>query len=84
MLVLTRKVGESIDLTLPGKKELIKVLIVQVKGKQVRVGIEAPSTITIDRSEVTQAKKEKDAFLTALNSAQKENLNIEKELKKED
>ncbi len=47
MLVLTRKVGESIHI---GDDILIK--IVEVSGKSVRVGIDAPRSISILRQEV--------------------------------
>lgn len=47
MLVLTRKLGESIAID-----DDIKIVIVQVKGKQVRLGIEAPRDTKIHREEV--------------------------------
>ena len=37
MLVLTRKLGESIAID-----DHIKIVVVQIKGKQVRLGIKAP------------------------------------------
>ena len=37
MLVLTRKLGESIAID-----DNIKIVVVQIKGKQVRLGIKAP------------------------------------------
>ncbi len=50
MLVLTRKIGESIAID-----DHIKITIVQIKGKQVRVGIEAPKDTKIHRMEVYEA-----------------------------
>lgn len=50
MLVLTRKIGESIAID-----DHIKIRVVQVKGKQVRLGIEAPKDTKIHREEVYQA-----------------------------
>ncbi len=47
MLVLTRKVGEGIKID-----ENIFVRIIQVKGKQVRIGIEAPRETRIQREEL--------------------------------
>lgn len=47
MLVLTRKVGESITID-----DNIKIRVVQLKGKQVRLGIEAPKETKIHREEV--------------------------------
>ena len=47
MLVLTRKIGESIAID-----SHIKIRVVQIKGKQVRLGIEAPKETKIHREEV--------------------------------
>jgi len=48
MLVLTRKAGETI--TIDGN---IVIQIVQVRGRQVRVGIEAPKSKKVQRGELT-------------------------------
>jgi carbon storage regulator len=50
MLVLTRKLGESIAID-----DHIKIRVVQIKGKQVRLGIEAPKETKIHREEVYAA-----------------------------
>lgn len=50
MLVLTRKLGESIAID-----DHIKIRVVQIKGKQVRLGIEAPKQTKIHREEVYMA-----------------------------
>ncbi len=50
MLVLTRKLGESIAID-----DHIKITVVQIKGKQVRLGIKAPRETKIHREEVYQA-----------------------------
>lgn len=47
MLVLTRRIGEEIIIN--GN---IRVTIVKVKGDQVRIGIEAPANVPVDRHEV--------------------------------
>lgn len=47
MLVLTRKLGESIAID-----DHIKITVVQIKGKQVRLGIQAPKETKIHREEV--------------------------------
>lgn len=47
MLVLTRKVGESINIG-----DNIKIQIMDVKGRSVRIGIEAPKNMAIHREEV--------------------------------
>jgi carbon storage regulator len=50
MLVLTRKLGESIAID-----DHIKIMVVQIKGKQVRLGIQAPKETKIHRQEVYEA-----------------------------
>jgi carbon storage regulator len=47
MLVLTRKVGERIVIA-----EHIHVAVVAIYGNKVRLGIEAPKEITVEREEV--------------------------------
>ena len=47
MLVLTRKINESIVI---GKN--IRIQILDVKGEKVRIGIEAPKDIAILRDEI--------------------------------
>ncbi len=47
MLVLTRKAGEGI---IVGSD--IRLVVLDVKGRQVRLGVEAPSTVQIHRDEV--------------------------------
>jgi carbon storage regulator len=51
MLVITRKVGESIVID-----ETIRVTLVSLQGGKVRLGIEAPTYITVDREEVHERK----------------------------
>ena len=46
MLVLTRKVDEAVAIG-----DHIKVQVIQIRGKQVRLGIEAPPEILIMREE---------------------------------
>ncbi|GIM45501.1 carbon storage regulator [Collibacillus ludicampi] len=50
MLVLTRKPGESIMLG-----EQIEVTIVEVKGEQVRIAIQAPRDVKVYRKEIYSA-----------------------------
>jgi carbon storage regulator len=47
MLILTRKPGESIYIG-----DGIKVVIVEIKGNQIRLGIDAPSDVRIYREEI--------------------------------
>jgi carbon storage regulator len=46
MLILTRKVGETVLIG-----ENISILVVQMRGKQVRLGIEAPPDLLVLRAE---------------------------------
>ena len=47
MLVLTRKVNESIIIG-----DDIKITVVEVKGEQVKLGISAPKRVSVHREEV--------------------------------
>ena len=49
MLVLSRKVGERIQIG-----DQISVVIVRINGNAVRVGIEAPTDMTVIRAELQQ------------------------------
>lgn len=75
MLVLTRKLGESIAID-----DHIKIVVVQIKGKQVRLGIKAPKETKIHREEVYQAIQDQN---TAASQSDHESLtNLAAELKK--
>jgi carbon storage regulator len=51
MLILTRRVSESIIIATPAG-EHIEVTVLGVKGNQVRVGTEAPAEVTVLREEL--------------------------------
>jgi carbon storage regulator CsrA len=53
MLVLSRRPGEEI--VIAGN---IRVTIVSVKGDRVRIGIDAPPNVPVDRAEVHERRKE--------------------------
>ena len=52
MLVLTRKVGETV--VIAGS---INVTVVAIQGDKVRVGITAPANIPVDREEIHRLKE---------------------------
>lgn len=47
MLILTRRVGESLNIG-----DSIKITLLGIKGNQVRVGIEAPRDVEVHREEI--------------------------------
>ncbi len=49
MLVLARKVGQSIVIN-----DNIEILVIEVRGDQVRLGIEAPRAIPVHRKELLE------------------------------
>jgi carbon storage regulator len=53
MLVLTRKIGEEI--IIDGR---IRVTVTQIKGDKVRLGIEAPPEVAVDRQEVHERRRQ--------------------------
>lgn len=51
MLILTRRVGEKLMIDL-GKDEPIQVIVLGVKGNQVRIGVVAPKDVPVHREEI--------------------------------
>ena len=49
MLVITRRVGEKLIIG-----ENVAVVVLGVKGNQVRIGVEAPRDVTVNRDEIHQ------------------------------
>lgn len=52
MLVLARKVGQSIVIG-----EEIELTIIEVRGEQVRIGVQAPRSIAVHRKELLEQIK---------------------------
>ena len=64
MLVLTRKSGEKITI---GDDVVISVL--EVRGTQVKVGIEAPKGIAVHRSEIYERIQEENLLAAGVEAA---------------
>jgi len=63
MLILTRKSGEGINIG-----DDIKITVLEIKGRQVRVGIEAPPELMIHREEIYAKILEENRLAARLNS----------------
>lgn len=64
MLALSRKLGESIII---GKD--IKVSILEIKGDQIKIGIDAPKNVTIYREEIFKQIEEENKEALKQNNA---------------
>ncbi|MCL1485164.1 carbon storage regulator (plasmid) [Marinobacter sp. M3C] len=56
MLILTRRPGETLVMKTESG-ELINVTVLGVKASQVRIGVDAPKTVAVNREEI-HIKKE--------------------------
>ena len=64
MLILTRKSGESIVVG-----DHIRVVVVEVKGRQVRLGVEAPDDMKIYRAEIFDRIQEENSRASQVGTA---------------
>jgi carbon storage regulator len=64
MLILTRKLGEKINIG-----DDITVTLLEIKGTQVKLGIEAPKTIEIHRQEVYERIREENLSSSDVNDS---------------
>ena len=66
MLVLTRRIGESIMIGDPKKpEECIEVQVADVRGDHMRIGVNAPRAVTVDRKEIWEDKRRQTAAAEA-------------------
>ena len=49
MLILTRRVGESVMIG-----DDVSITVLRVKGNQVRLGVNAPRTVSVQREEISK------------------------------
>ncbi len=69
MLILTRKEGEGIRLG-----DNIRIVLVQLRGNQVRLGIECPNTMRVLREELYQAVRQENLAAVAADPAHAQDL----------
>jgi carbon storage regulator len=55
LLILTRKIGEAIAIG-----DDVKIQVIEIKGRQVRLGIQAPENTSVHREEVHQRIQEQN------------------------
>lgn len=60
MLILTRSIGETINIG-----EDIQVTVLGIKGSQVRIGINAPKAVPVHREEIYERIKRGHTHLTS-------------------
>lgn len=65
MLILTRRVGEAVVIG-----EEVTVTVLGVKGNQVRIGVNAPKSVSVHRDEIYERiKNEREATESELLTA---------------
>ena len=69
MLILTRRAGESIRVG-----GSIKITVFEVKGTQVKIGVEAPEDVSIHREELFRLIQEQNVQAAAAHPLQGEQL----------
>ncbi len=69
MLILTRKLGESIAIG-----DDIKITFLESKGRQIKIGIDAPSHVAVHREEIYRIIHEQNARAAEFGVAESENL----------
>lgn len=69
MLILTRRLGESIQIG-----DDIRITFLDIKGKQIRMGIEAPKDVMVHREEVYRMIQEQNLQAASLAGMDNENL----------
>ena len=79
MLILTRKKDEAIRLG-----EDIRIVLVQIKGGQVRLGIECPSHMRVLREELYEAVRQENLKALSIDPSQIQSLSRELKISPKD
>ena len=69
MLILTRKLGESIAIG-----DDIKITFLESKGRQIKIGIDAPPHVAVHREEIYRIIHEQNVRAAEFGTANSENL----------
>ena len=77
MLVLSRKVTESIIIG-----ENIEIMVVEVKGDQVKIGINAPKNVSLYRGEIFEAIQKENIQASQSNLPENAHLLLKNKKKK--
>jgi carbon storage regulator len=64
MLILTRRVGESLKIG-----DEVSVTVLDIKGNQVRLGVDAPRDVPVHREEIFQRIAEENQATAAVTPA---------------
>ncbi len=60
MLILTRRIGETLNIG-----DDVQVTVLGIKGNQVRIGVNAPKNVPVHREEIYERiKKERESGIT--------------------
>lgn len=71
MLILTRKSGEGIRIG-----DSITIKVIEVRGNQVRLGVEAPKNISVHREEIYELIREQNTLAAQSSPASPEELTV--------
>ncbi len=61
MLILTRRLGEKVMIG-----DAVSITILEIRGNQVKIGIEAPREVPVHREEVYRLVKEQNELAAAV------------------
>lgn len=77
MLILTRRLNESIIIGGKDDANKVKVTVLGVKGNQVRLGIDAPRSVAVHREEIYQRIEDEKSESDGKSASQADNTSAE-------